>query len=70
LISKQLDLYFPNLTQLPGLKIELERICYITTFKPGTVILEEGSHINVIPLMLNGLAKVFKEEDNGQEVLL
>jgi len=38
--------------------------------KAGTIILREGAYVKVIPLMLNGLAKVFKEEENGHEVLL
>lgn len=55
---------------MPQLKQELEEISSIVTFKAGTVILKEGAYVKVIPLMLNGLAKVFKEEEHGHEVLL
>lgn len=70
MISEALNTYFPKLATLPGLKKEIESISTIATFKAGTVILKEGSYVKVIPLMLNGLAKVFKEEENGHEVLL
>jgi len=55
---------------MPELKKELETISSVVKFKAGTVILKEGGYVKVIPLMLNGLAKVFKEEENGNEVLL
>lgn len=56
---------------MPALKQELIAISSLHTFKEGTVILKQGSYIKVIPLMLSGLAKVFKEEpENGNEVLL
>lgn len=55
---------------MPELKQELEAISSIVSFKAGTVILKEGAYVKVIPLMLNGLAKVYKEEENGNEVLL
>jgi len=70
LISDALDTYFPNLSKMPELKKEIEDISSIMKFEAGTVILREGAYVKVIPLMLHGLAKVFKEEENGHEVLL
>jgi len=71
LISKALDTYFPQLAKMPDLKAELEDICSIHTFKAGTVILNQGAYIKVIPLLTKGLVKVFKvEAENGNEVLL
>ncbi len=70
-ISKALDTYFPNLTKMPALKEELIAISDIITIKAGTVILKQGAYVKVIPLMVSGLAKVFKEEpEHGNEVLL
>jgi CRP/FNR family transcriptional regulator, anaerobic regulatory protein len=70
-ISKALDIYFPKLAKLPELKNELISISQIHEFKAGTTILKQGSYIKVIPLLISGLAKVFKEEPvNGNEVLL
>lgn len=71
MISKALDTYFPKLAQMPKLKEELIAISKIIKFKAGTIILKQGAYVKVIPLMLSGLAKVFKEEStNGNEVLL
>ncbi len=71
MISEALETYFPFLVNNPELKSELETICTVHTFKAGTVILKQGGYIKVIPLMVSGLAKVFKQEGkNGNEVLL
>ena len=71
MISEALETYFPFLVKNPELKSELETICTVHTFKAGTVILKQGGYIKVIPLMVSGLAKVFKQEGkNGNEVLL
>jgi len=71
MISEALDTYFPKLVKMPELKAELISISKIFEFEAGTVILKQGSYIKVIPLLISGLAKVFKEESvNGNEVLL
>ncbi|VAV83829.1 Transcriptional regulator, Crp/Fnr family [hydrothermal vent metagenome] len=71
MISEALDTYFPKLAQMPELKGELISISQIHEFKAGTTILKQGGYIKVIPLLISGLAKVFKEEPvNGNEVLL
>jgi len=71
MISKALETYFPDLAKMPELKEELIAISSIHSFEAGTVILKQGGYIKVIPLLVSGLAKVFKEEaENGNEVLL
>ncbi|MBE9489764.1 MAG: Crp/Fnr family transcriptional regulator [Bacteroidetes bacterium] len=71
MIANALETYFPNLVKMPELKEELIAISSIHTFKAGTVILKQGGYIKVIPLLISGLAKVFKQEaENGNEVLL
>lgn len=71
MISEALDTYFPKLATMPELKKELVEISSIHKFSAGTVILKQGAYIKVIPLVISGLAKVFKEEAvNGNEVLL
>jgi len=71
LIETALDTYFPRLATMPQLKNELIAISSIHKFPAGTVILKQGAYVKVIPLMVSGLAKVFKEESvNGNEVLL
>ncbi|WP_299895689.1 Crp/Fnr family transcriptional regulator [uncultured Aquimarina sp.] len=71
MISEAIDRYFPRLATMPELKNELVEISQIHRFEAGTVILKQGSYIKVIPLLISGLAKVFKEEpEEGNEVLL
>ncbi len=71
MISEVLDTYFPQLAKMPALKEEIVGISSVVNFDAGTVILKEGSYIKVIPLLISGLAKVFKVEPvNGNEVLL
>lgn len=71
MVSKALDTYFPQLAKMPELKAELEDICSIHSFEAGTVILNQGAYIKVIPLLISGLVKIFKvEAENGNEVLL
>lgn len=56
---------------MPELKKDLISISSIAHFKAGTVILKQGEYVKVIPLLISGLAKVFKQESkNGNEVLL
>ena len=71
MIAKALETYFPDLVKMPDLKSELLSISSIHSFEAGTVILKQGGYIKVIPLLVSGLAKVFKQEaENGNEVLL
>lgn len=71
MISAVLDTYFPKLAMMPELKKELISISSVHKFDTGTIILKQGAYVKVIPLMISGLAKVFKEEpEKGNEVLL
>ena len=70
MIAEALHQYFPKLATMPALRQDLIAISKVITLKAGTVILKQGEYVKVIPLMLQGLAKVFKEEENGNEVLL
>ncbi|TSE03206.1 Crp/Fnr family transcriptional regulator [Aquimarina algiphila] len=71
MIAEALDTYFPKLATMPELKAELVAISSVHKFNSGTVILRQGSYIKVIPLVISGLIKIFKEEPiHGNEVLL
>lgn len=71
MIEQVLDTYFPQLATMPELKSELLKISTIQHFEAGAVILKQGGYVKVIPLMVSGLAKVFKQEpEQGNEVLL
>ena len=70
MIAEALDTYFPKLATMPALKDEITAISKIVSIKAGTVILKQGAYIKIIPLLVSGLAKVFKEDEDGNEVLL
>lgn len=56
---------------MPELKADIIKISSIHHFNAGTVLLKQGSYIKVIPLVISGLVKIFKEEQvTGNEVLL
>jgi len=61
---------FSDLNKHHALVQELESSCQIVEFTEGAVLLQEGGYAKYIPLVLEGLIKVYKEEDNGNEVLL
>ena len=61
---------FPRLANSPQLLQEITKIGVLQTFKKDTILLKEDSYIKVIPLVVSGLIKIYKEEENGNEVLL
>lgn len=69
-ISKILKEDFPQLATSAPLLEEIEKIGTLNYFDKNTVLLKENSYIKVIPLLINGLIKIYKEEENGNEVLL
>lgn len=42
----------------------------IKMFSPDTVIIDENDYIKFVPIVLNGLIKVFKLDEEGREMLL
>ena len=61
---------FPQLALSPLLVKEIANYGSIHHFIKDTVILKEDSFVKVIPLVVSGLIKIYKEEENGNEVLL
>ncbi len=69
-ITKVINTNFPLLAQSSYLLEEIEKIGLLHSFEKDSVVLKENSYIKVIPLLINGLIKIYKEEENGNEVLL
>lgn len=69
-ISKILKDGFPQLSTSTELLEEIENIGMLNDFDKNTVLLKENSYIKFIPLLIDGLIKIYKEEENGNEVLL
>lgn len=61
---------FPQFPGSLGFFKQLESISSVISVDERTILLKEGSYIKHIPIVLKGLIKVFKEEENGNEVLL
>lgn len=51
-------------------RTELEESGSIKTFSAGDIILDMGSYVNYIPLILSGSIKVLRTEADGREILL
>lgn len=69
-ITEVIKTNFPQLAVSSSLLDELEKIGLLQNFDKDTIVLKENSYIKVIPLLINGLIKIYKEEENGNEVLL
>jgi len=61
---------FPELSKNISLRHELVDLCETVAFGPGDVLLKEGSFVKFVPLVLKGLVKVYKEDGDGNEILL
>jgi len=61
---------FPQLALSNTLLQEIENIGLVKEFEKETIILKENSYVKVIPLLVSGLVKIYKEDESGNEVLL
>ena len=70
MLLKSLQLIFPQFSGSLNFFKELENVATLVSFVQNTIILKEGTYVKQIPIVLEGLVKVYKEEENGNEVLL
>ncbi|MCL6524381.1 MAG: Crp/Fnr family transcriptional regulator [Thermoflavifilum sp.] len=42
----------------------------VRTFPSGAVLLQEGSYIRSVPIVLSGVVKILKQNEEGKEILL
>lgn len=54
----------------PQLVEKLYEHSILKTYKSGSVILNENSHIRSIPIVAKGVMKVIRTDDDGREILL
>ena len=52
------------------LQEEIAQVGKILQFKAGQTIMDYGSYIKLVPLVINGSIKVIREDDSGSELLL
>lgn len=61
-----------NLSSLfePALLKEIEQFGYIQQFYEGDLIMNYGKYIHTMPIILNGTIKVYRLNEEGNEILL
>jgi len=69
-IAEAIKEYFPQLASSSFLIDNISNFGVLHHFQKDTIILREDTYVNVIPLVVSGLIKIYKEEENGSEVLL
>lgn len=69
-ISEIVKISFPQLATSNSLLNEIANNGKLHNFEKNTILLKENSYVKVIPLLVKGLIKIYKEEENGNEVLL
>ncbi len=67
-LSKQLEVFAGKLEA--SLLEELEKKAMISNFQPGEISMKVGQPVWGVPLVLNGVFKVTRVSDDGQELLL
>jgi len=70
MISEIFKKHFPTLNLVPELKEAILKEATLHNFKKGDVILKEGGHVKVVPLLTSGLVKVMQQDESGNELLL
>lgn len=69
-IQKILYQKFPQIAE-KGLQEEIASVGHLMDFKAGEVIMDYGSYIRMVPLIIEGSIKVTREDDElGKELLL
>jgi CRP/FNR family transcriptional regulator len=69
-ITELLHKHFPQLAEI-GLIEEIEKVGKIMSFKTGDIIMNFGSYVRMVPLVVKGSVKVLREDDSeGKEILL
>jgi len=69
-ITELLHQHFPQLAET-GLIKEISQAGKVMSFKSGEIIMNYGSYVRLIPLVVKGSVKVLREEDTeGKEILL
>lgn len=69
MISELIKQNFPELKQ-PDLLLEIEKVGTVVQGKPGDVLMEVGKYIQFMPLVVSGVIKIVRQDEDGNEILL
>ena len=61
--------HFPHLSE-PGLQAAIVEHGKIMDFREGEIIMDFGSYIRMVPLVIEGSIKVIREDEEGHELFL
>ncbi|MEZ4825105.1 MAG: Crp/Fnr family transcriptional regulator [Bacteroidia bacterium] len=68
-ISQLVMTHFPQLSH-PDLIKEIAKVGVLKTYEAGDVMMDYGSYIRMVPLVLDGWIKVMREGEDGNELFL
>ena len=69
-IGKILNKYFPQIAE-KDLQAEIEEVGMLNEYRAGEIIMDYGSYVKQVPLIVSGMIKVTREDAvDGKEVLL
>lgn len=60
---------FPNIAE-KALQEEIATVGKLTEFSAGTVIMDVGQYVKLVPLVIEGAIKVSREDEEGHELFL
>ncbi|WP_132053161.1 Crp/Fnr family transcriptional regulator [Pseudocnuella soli] len=66
--EKDLSLYFPTLE--PALISEIFAVAEVKTLAEGELLMRTGQNIRATMLVIDGLIKIYREDDQGNEVFM
>lgn len=64
-----LDQKFPTFYD-SSLKDEIAKVGFVKTLKEGTHLMDVGQYVKTIPLIVDGKLKIFREDEEGNELFL
>ena len=70
ILTHKFSQLFPSLSKAPKLVEEILTESQVIELEPGKSMVETGKHIQIIPLVLFGSLKVYRENDLGNELYL
>jgi CRP/FNR family transcriptional regulator, anaerobic regulatory protein len=68
-IKQYLHTFYPSFTE-PSLVKAIEDVAIISTVKQGEFLIDVGTYVKYMPLVISGLIKVMREDSEGKEILL
>lgn len=69
-LSEQLSNLFPDFAKSKPLIDELIEVGSFVEIAAGNTLIDTGDYIKVIPFLINGLIKIYRQDDEGNEILL